>query len=167
MTHTGIVGNGADKFMADHAVMIGQLITRLLSDPPGQVLVSGRSPVGGIDVWAEDIAKILGVPTCIYPPKTNTWSTGYKLRNLQIAEQSDRLHVIVAANYPPGYRGRWFSLCYHCARRARENPGTYWTPHVKSGGCWTAIEVEKRGKPVTWHVVGESGIATFYGLFKE
>ena len=48
-------GNGTDKFTPETAAKACALIRELLS-APGAVLVSGRSPLGGIDVWAEEIA---------------------------------------------------------------------------------------------------------------
>jgi len=38
------------------------------------ILVSGHSPKGGVDVWAENIAKELGIKTEIYAPEVNQWN---------------------------------------------------------------------------------------------
>lgn len=70
----------------------------------------------------------------IYPPKTRDWLTGYKPRNLLIANKSDIVHCIVVKEYPSGYSGMRFDCCYHC--------GT--NDHVKSGGCWTALKCKQR-----------------------
>jgi hypothetical protein len=124
----GIVGHGADKFTPIGARNAARII-RVLVGRAG-VVVSGNSPLGGVDVWAEIEAKRQFVPTDIKDPDIHQWNPpggyGYKARNLDIAG-SDEVHCIVVDSYPPSYRGRRFPLCYHC--------GT--ADHVKSGGCWT------------------------------
>ncbi len=83
---------------------------------PNPVLVSGRCPKGGVDVWAEEVnANVdeLRWKTEIYPPKNNRWEPeGYKERNLQIAEACDILYCISRKGVWDG--GRW------TADRARE-----------------------------------------------
>jgi predicted Rossmann fold nucleotide-binding protein DprA/Smf involved in DNA uptake len=143
MTHIGIVGHEAAKFTMVTERAARALIRTLL--PPGSVLVSGRSPLGGIDVWAEEEAAALGLETKIFPPLTSSWSTGYKPRNLQIAHTSAIVHCLVVSTYPPGYRGMRFDFCYHCSTR----------DHIKSGGCWTALRCAQR----RWHIIAEDGSA--------
>lgn len=72
---------------------------------------------------------------------------GFKARNIDIAAASSAVHVIVVDRYPPGYCGRRFDLCYHCARIRPD------LEHVKSGGCWTGNQALKLGKAATWHVI--------------
>ena len=144
----GIVGSGADKFTPRLERQAKQLLREILSEP-GAVLVSGHSPVGGIDIWAEEISRELGLPEpIIHAPEVNQWNPpgryGYKARNLDIARDSDVLHVIVVTSYPPDYQGMRFSACYHCKTDT----------HVKSGGCWTGKQAEKMGRKVIWHVLG-------------
>ena len=142
-----IIGHGAEKFptlQSERAVQ--QLITELLvACVPGSILVSGHSPMGGVDIWAEEIAQSLDMMTEIKAPKDMAWNGpyGFKARNLDIVDVSDELHVIVAKEYPEGYRGRRFKACYHCRS----------TTHVKSGACWTAHQALKRGKLATWHIL--------------
>jgi len=38
------------------------------------VLVSGRCPEGGVDIWAEEIADELGIKKEIYAPEVNQWN---------------------------------------------------------------------------------------------
>lgn len=128
VTSIGIVGHGADKFTIVGARNAAQIIAELVAR--ATVVVSGNSPLGGVDVWAEIEAKRQGVLIDIKDPEIHQWNPpggyGYKARNLDIAV-SDEVHCVVVDNYPPTYRGRRFPLCYHC--------GT--SDHVKSGGCWT------------------------------
>jgi hypothetical protein len=85
------------------------------------------------------------VQPVVFKPTRLSWSGkgGFHDRNVQIAEHSDIVHVIVVEKLPVGYHGRRFNLCYHC--------GT--TDHVKSGGCWTAKMAERLGKLAKWHIL--------------
>ncbi len=142
----GIIGNGKDKF-TDVGETRAKVIIRQLLEVPNAVVVSGHSPLGGVDLWAEEAAKRLGALDVVYifAPKVQSWLNGYKVRNLEIATCSDELHVVVADTYPPEYRGRRFDFCYHC--------GT--STHDKSGACWTAkkFEVLHPDKKAVWHIV--------------
>jgi hypothetical protein len=139
----GIVGHEAAKFTRAAEGEARAVIRRLLADSTA-ILVSGACHLGGIDIWAEAEADAAGMRKEIYPPKTYQWATGYKPRNILIAEYSDVVHCIVVAEYPEMYNGMRFKSCYHC--------GT--TEHVKSGGCWTAKYAERLGKPAYWHTIG-------------
>lgn len=97
-------------------------------------MVSGHCHLGGIDIWAEEEADDMGIEKLIFPPKSLRWNGGYKERNLLIARNSDIVHCIVVAKYPPHYRGMRFTRCYHCDT----------TEHIKSGGCWTAWRCMRR-----------------------
>jgi predicted Rossmann fold nucleotide-binding protein DprA/Smf involved in DNA uptake len=143
MSRIGIVGHEAAKFTPETEAEARRIIAELLASPDA-VLVSGRCHLGGIDVWAEEEAERLDRTTMIYPPATHSWILGYKPRNLKIAQDSDEVHSIVVAEYPPSYTGMRFDFCYHCGTSA----------HIKSGGCWTAKQAQRLGKPAFWHVVG-------------
>jgi hypothetical protein len=129
----GIVGSGADKFTRAGARRATQLISRLVAE--ADVVASGHSPMGGVDIWAELEAATQDKPFRCYAPKVHQWNPpggyGYKARNLDIA-RSDVVHCIVPDALPPEYAGMRFDLCYHCAHTP--NSGL---DHVKSGGCWT------------------------------
>lgn len=148
----GIVGAGAEKFTAKTMREAQSLIRKILSSPGVSTVVSGNSPVGGIDIWAEHIGRDLGLETLIFSPKVHSWNPsgayGFKQRNLDIAASSDELHVIVVASYPTHYTGRRFDRCYHCPVELGPN-------HVKSGGCWTGWRAHEMGKKVTWDIIGE------------
>jgi len=137
----GIVGHEAKKFTPITKAKARDIIYSLLS--PGDIIVSGHCHLGGIDIWAEEIANELKLETLIFPPKTLQWDGGYKQRNIQIAENCNEIHNIVVAKYPDSYTGLRFDYCYHC----------HTNEHIKSGGCWTAKLVEKMGKKAYWHVI--------------
>ena len=140
----GIVGNGSDKFTLAGGLRAQKLISDLLQETRG-VVVSGHSPVGGVDIWAEEIGKTIGCELLIFPAKENKWEGGYKQRNLEIAQNADEMHIIVADRYPEKFGGHRFPICYHCKT----------TDHVKSGGCWTGKKFEELhpGKKAVWHIV--------------
>lgn len=151
----GIVGHGKDKFTPEGAKIARKKIDHIITEAMNAfgaddvIICSGHSPVGGVDIWAEDIATELHIQTRIYPSTSNAWDGpgGYKERNLKIAE-TDEVHVILVDKYPPHYHGRTFPSCYHCDK----HPGTVPT-HVKSGGCWTGWKAYDFGKPIFFHVV--------------
>lgn len=139
----GIVGHESAKFTPETEEKARTIIRELLADS-NSVLVSGRCPLGGIDVWAEEEADKLGRKKIIHPPKVNSWEAGYKIRNLAIVRDSHVVHNIVVEKYPPNYTGKMrFKYCYHCKT----------SNHVKSGGCWTAHKAKLKGKPTFWHVI--------------
>jgi hypothetical protein len=131
----GIVGHEAAKFTKLGTILAKDIIRELLF-PGDRILVSGHCHLGGVDIWAEEIAKKLNRQMIIFPPKQLNW-THYKIRNLNIAAESDIVYSIVVDRYPPGYSGMRFPLCYHCNSKS----------HIKSGGCWTAKHA-KRGEVV-------------------
>jgi hypothetical protein len=108
----------------------------LVTAPDVELVISGHSPLGGIDIWAIQIAEAHGIPTLEYAPRKLTWEGGYKQRNLQIADTSDLLACITLRSLPDSFRGMRFPLCYHCGTR----------DHVKSGGCWTMKQARRLGK---------------------
>lgn len=146
LPRVGIVGHEAAKFTEAGEARARSLIRWLLRDPEA-ILVSGHCHLGGIDIWAEEEAQALGRELQIFPPTHQSWELGYKPRNQQIAETSDRVAVIVAREYPPRYHGMRFPLCYHCGVDT----------HIKSGGCWTGREARRLGKPAKWWVIGLDG----------
>lgn len=146
----GIVGNGEDKFTEEGRRKAIDEIRNIFNncdrgDGEALVLVSGHSPVGGIDIWAEDVADELGLGMDLKIPKQHTWDAqyGYKQRNIDIAKDSDELHVILVDSYPKGYEGTKFKQCYHC----------FTDKHIKSGACWTAKQAIAFGKNVFWHII--------------
>jgi hypothetical protein len=128
----GIIGHAAEKFDKRTEALAKDEIIRAIVQYAPTSIVSGHSPMGGVDIWAEEKAAIYGIPTTIYAPDEHTWAgiNGFKDRNLRIAGGSDLVLVIVVEKLPKGFRGMKFDGCYHCKGK---NPD-----HVKSGACWTA-----------------------------
>jgi len=150
----GIVGHGSDKFDNYTRPIAFQIIRDILSGQDVTGFTSGRSPVGGIDIWSEQIADEMGIRKEVFPAKQNTWDAeyGFKQRNLDIAKTSDVLYIILVRNYPLGYSGRtWFKdgkpFCYHCEKHNVPSD------HVKSGACWTAWEAKDLEKEVYWYII--------------
>lgn len=135
----GIVGSEAAKFTPvteeNARIEIRATIQRWCMGPLDMV-VSGACHLGGIDLWAIEEAKNLGVDTREFPPKVRQWEGGYKQRNIEIAKISDLVVCITLRNYPDTYTGGRFGICYHCNSQ----------DHVKSGGCWTAKYCRSLGK---------------------
>lgn len=135
----GIVGSEAAKFTPETEQQARALIRHLIQSQSATCVVSGACHLGGIDAWSIEEARTLGCEIVEFPPATRQWSTGYRPRNLRIAEFADKVACITVKELPEGYTGMRFKLCYHCGTDA----------HVKSGGCWTvkqAIKMGKRGK---------------------
>lgn len=140
----GIVGSEAAKFTPQTERLARQEIRRLLAE--AELVISGRSPLGGIDYWAIEEAQWLGIPTQEFAPRAPSWEHGYKPRNLQIARNSDKVVCITVKVLPPGYDGMRFPQgCYHC-----KTPPEH---HVKSGGCWTMKQASRQGKPTELVVI--------------
>lgn len=133
----GIVGHEAAKFTEAKEVEARKAIRDLIEQYQPARVVSGECPLGGVDIWAREIAVAHGVPFDPKAPRQHSWDGeyGFKARNLDIAK-STLVVCIVVHDLPPTYRGRRFDGCYHCKGR---NP-----PHVKSGGCWTAWRAARR-----------------------
>ena len=58
----GIVGHGTKKFTPETEKLAKDIIRKILLEAEDPIMVSGHSPVGGIDIWAEEIAVELGIP---------------------------------------------------------------------------------------------------------
>lgn len=132
----GIVGSEGAKFTEQTEEAARGVINWLLMEYDVELVVSGACHLGGIDVWAIEEAKFLGIPYCEFPPKNLSWSGGYKPRNIQIAEHSDKVVCITLRTLPSSYNGMRFNYCYHCNTK----------DHVKSGGCWTVKYAKSIGK---------------------
>ena len=130
----GIVGSEGAKFTPETEEVARQLIRQHIHE--GDVVISGGCHLGGIDIWAVEEARKLGLEVVEHRPKILAWEGGYKQRNLRIAKDSDMVICITLKKLPESYQGMTFKLCYHC--------GT--DEHVKSGGCWTVKQAKKMGK---------------------
>lgn len=134
----GIVGHAAEKFTKRTERLAREAIDEAIAKHQPEALVSGRSPMGGVDIWTEEAAERHGIHMDAKVPRQHTWDGeyGFKARNLDIANTSDLVLCIVVEHLPSGFSGMQFKHCYHCRGR---NP-----VHVKSGGCWTAWKAKAR-----------------------
>jgi hypothetical protein len=130
VTIVGIVGSEELKFTPIGKMRAIATIVDLLAQPGVTEIVSGDCHLGGIDQWAAEKGRELGLIVTEFPPLVKSWTDGYKPRNLQIANRSDVVHCITVDQLPPNFPGMQFLMCYHCFTR----------DHVKSGGCWTMKE---------------------------
>ena len=111
-----IVGSSESHWTANGRVKAVLYIHNLLDEMSSSwlykkvTLVSGGSPKGGIDIYAEMVADELGLEKEIYYPEVNQWDDkviyddsrieppeiqmGYKSRNIKIAEKCDVLYCI-------------------------------------------------------------------------
>lgn len=144
----GVVGHERAKFTAETEAEARRRIRALLSRPGVTGAVSGACHLGGVDIWAREIAGELGLPFQEFAPAKRTWAGGYRERNLEIAKASDEVWCVVVAKLPEGYRGMRFKGCYHCDR---ERDGV--AAHVKSGGCWTVRRALRLGRRGGWVVI--------------
>ena len=83
----------------------------------------------GVDRIAIDVAKLEEFRTVEYPPTSKNWEE-YKKRNLQIAEECDKVYSIaLALGTSKGWRKN--VQCYHCKNAGKA------TMHEKTAGCYT------------------------------
>lgn len=141
----GIVGHEAAKFTPETETRARVMIRyeMQLRGAALTLVVSGESPLGGVDIWAREEAVAAGIPFIGFKPLQHRWDApyGFKARNLDIAHTSDLVLCVVVATLPESYIGMRFDGCYHCGDRT--------PPHVKSGGCWTAWRAKSRA----WRIV--------------
>ena len=145
----GIVGSEAAKFTAETEREARQCIRSMVKEFRAYLVISGHSPLGGIDWWAIEEATAQGVPTREYEPRVHAWAApgGFRTRNLKIALDSDIVACITLKELPPGYQGMRFPEgCYHCKTPPWD--------HVKSGGCWTMKQARRQGKKTLLVVIG-------------
>src|SRR3954462_8091051 len=96
----GIVGAEAAKFTKLGEERAKEEIRQTLILTGATEVISGGCHLGGIDIWAEEIGKELGLIVTVFKPKTLAWDNGYKERNLLIAGTSDYVHNFTVKTYP-------------------------------------------------------------------
>lgn len=130
----GIVGAEERSWIQLEKLKAREFILNFITEVKPDYITSGHCPLGGVDLWAEEFAKLLNIPTKIFPPEVNGWSDwngkkGYKTRNLEIAKASDILLVV-----SPILNNKV----------------------VRNGGEWTGEQASKMpGKTVKWIRVSE------------
>ena len=87
-----IVGAQEDKWNTDQKSRVKAMLLNLLTR--NDTLVSGQSPKGGIDIWAEEAADATRAKKLIFKPNFHRWEPdGYKDRNIRIAQECDIMYV--------------------------------------------------------------------------
>lgn len=148
----GIVGAEQAKFTPETEDAARLVIKELFSRYKPEKVLSGESPLGGVDWYAREEAAYAGIPFEPHPPASNRWADGFRVRNLEIAVGSDVVVCIALAEYPDSYPYERFDKCYH------HTPPR--TDHVKSGGCWTAREAIKAGNRGMLAIIPPSRVLT-------
>jgi hypothetical protein len=156
-----IVGPQEDKWLPEQKVRVKQAITTILYQYQFEkelIMVSGGCPLGGVDIWAEEVAKERGVNTDIFKPDINQWEDkieyenfpmydgkavdyevifkGFKSRNIAIAKNCDVLYCIVPKVLSVTTDKSTHKYCKHCNS----------FNHPNNGGCWTMKFAKKIGK---------------------
>ena len=127
MQYIGFVGSSkADK--ADVTAILKSITSKLKEySSADTTIVSGGGE--GVDRIAIDVAKLEEFRTVEYPPTSKNWEE-YKKRNLQIAEECDKVYSIaLALGTSKGWRKN--VQCYHCKNAGKD------TMHEKTAGCYT------------------------------
>lgn len=105
----------------------GLMMNQWLKEYDDLVIISGGAK--GVDSIAENCARNLNITTMIFHPEAQNKGE-YKIRNMKIAKQCDKLFCL-----PANLRN---TPCYHCDT----------DEHERSGGCWTANMAKELGKEV-------------------
>lgn len=138
MIKIAIVGISAGRYSDRQESEIRKRIAFILKEYAEPVLVSGHSPKGGVDIFAEEIFRGLypEVEPIIYPANKDHehWHCslscqGYRYRNGLIAENCDELYCITVKDES--------EYCYHCQT----------VGHKRNGGCWTMQIARLLNKP--------------------
>lgn len=137
----GIVGSEQAKFTPRTEAAARDVIRQFLASGKYAGVTSGDCHLGGVDIYAREIAKEMRLPFRGFPPAVHRWEgtakePGYHQRNMSIARLADHVICITLRELPPDYLGMRFPLCYHCRT----------SNHIKSGGCWTVKYAAKIGK---------------------
>jgi len=96
----GIVGSRRRATLFDRKI-VHRLVEWLVRDVSQIVIVSGGCPIGA-DAFAEEAAKLYGLPTKIFPIDKTGVSTKWQFttkayeRNAKIAENSEKLYALIS-----------------------------------------------------------------------
>lgn len=88
-----IVGSQAKAWDLDTAACVRGVIRGVCAVLEPAEIISGRSPGGGVDQWAEDYASLFGIQFTPFEASQNDWPH-FKARNIQIAEYCTHLLAI-------------------------------------------------------------------------
>ena len=129
MQFIGIVGSSTAEQPEANQDNVAKAVHDILSqyNKSDTTIVSGGGE--GVDRIAIDVAKLEEFRTVEYPPTSKNWEE-YKKRNLQIAEECDKVYSIaLALGTSKGWRKN--VQCYHCKNAGKD------TKHEKTAGCYT------------------------------
>jgi len=129
MQFIGIVGSSTAEQPEANQDNVAKAVHDILSqyNKSDTTIVSGGGE--GVDRIAIDVAKLEEFRTVEYPPTSKNWEE-YKKRNLQIAEECDKVYSIaLALGTSKGWRKN--VQCYHCKNAGKD------TMHEKTAGCYT------------------------------
>jgi hypothetical protein len=106
------------------------------------ILVSGGCPKGGVDIWAEIVADVLGIGKEIYSPKVYQWEDGDHVEYIY-KDVTLKTKEMVPIHIPQkGYKTRNIEIAETCDVLYCIDPkGRDW-----SGGRWTMEYAKKLGK---------------------
>lgn len=131
-----IVGTSRDLTPREYFNMKDKIKTLLRSYLKSETtIISGGAK--GVDILAENIARNKGFKTQIYETSMSNWE-GYKVRNMQIAEDCDELYCLTLHTKE--------RMCYHHTPHA---------DHEKTAGCWTMNHALRLNKPCKLIVINK------------
>ena len=84
----GIVGHEAAKFTPEMEAEARQAIRDAIQKHQARIVISGGCHLGGVDIWAMEEARRLGLVRITHRARVHQWSAhgGYRERNIGIAE---------------------------------------------------------------------------------
>lgn len=100
-----IVGSRAKWWHPRSVEPVKAIIRATLTLWRPDAVISGRSPGGGVDVWAEELARELGFPFLPFPPRART-TAAYHERDLAMAEACTHL-LCIESRLASTHGARW------------------------------------------------------------
>jgi hypothetical protein len=146
----GIVGADKNKFSWTTELFARCVCKAILVSTKATEVVSGACPKGGVDIWAVDEGRGLGLKVTEFPPANPSWYKGYRARNLRIAHYADEVYCVTVEEMPIDKNAKIFG-CIHCSSKS----------HVQSGGCWTTRRAKMLGKKTGVYIICNDGTFHF------
>lgn len=131
-----IVGADGKEFTPASEARARKIIRELFKAEKPRIVISGACPYGGIDVWAIQEARKMGLQYYEFAPVFKGWAA-YKKRNIEIAKNAHKVVCITlnARKWRPLQRRLPPPRCSHCQQQ-----------HLQNGGCWTVNYAKSLGK---------------------
>lgn len=139
-----IVGSDSRRWTPEGERQARDLIRFILGVTGVTEVISGACHLGGIDLWAAEIGRELGLKVTEFAAKVRAWNghSGFKARNQRIVDACDVAHCLAPNRLPDGSA----EFCFHCGTGA----------HSRSGGCWVAKHARLAGKLAVVHVIEQA-----------